>query len=382
MRVAIITDTFMPQINGVTKTLKRLKEHFDQRDDIEYRFFVPDYCMKEEMASTVSFKSLKLFLYPECQIAFPNYLLFKKQLDAFKPDILHIKTQATMGLMGLKYGETNNIPMVSTYTTNLSAYLKAYKLSFVEKPLWLYLKHFHDRCDINLVPSSHSKEQLNEKNIKNLKVWRRGVDLKAFNPSFKDLKLIEQLKDHPKETLLLHVGRLAKEKNLDLLMEMAIKMNNRGMPFKLIIVGDGPYRRALEAKNIDNVIFTGFKKGKELAAYYASCDIFLFPSTTETFGNVILEAMASKTPVISVYEGGVKENIVAPYNALTVNSVTGHGFYEQVRALIKSPDSQRLLAENAFHYAKKKSWGPISHELILTYESLMNKNDALIHQVG
>src|SRR6056297_2753401 len=106
----------MPQINGVTKTMTRLKENFDKRSDVEYRFFVPDYQIKESLSSTIAFKSLRLFLYPECKVALPNYPLFKKQLDAFQPDILHIKTQGTMGLMGLRYAETKGTPVISTYT--------------------------------------------------------------------------------------------------------------------------------------------------------------------------------------------------------------------------------------------------------------------------
>jgi len=382
MRVAIISDTFIPQINGVTKTLKRLQENFDKRSDLEYRFFVPDYQMKESVSSTIAFKSLRLFLYPECKVALPNYLLFKKQLDAFQPDVIHIKTQATMGLMGLRYAENNNIPVVSTYTTNLSAYLEAYHLELLEQPLWMFLRSFHNKCTVNLAPSRYSKEQLEEQNIGNIKLWPRGVDLEKFSPTYKDEGLIDSLRTNGDEILLLYVGRIAAEKNLDLLMETAKKLNDNQKSFKLIMVGDGPYRETLENQKIPNVIFVGYKKGEALSKYYASCDIFVFPSTTETFGNVILEAMASKTVVLSVNEGGVKENIISPYNAIAVDQVSSEEFYENIIALMDSPDSRRFLAENAYTYAKKKGWERIFDSLVETYKEVIDASLEAIEKVG
>jgi glycosyltransferase involved in cell wall biosynthesis len=382
MHVAIISDTFIPQINGVTKTMTRLKENFDKRSDVEYRFFVPDYQMKESLSSTIAFKSLRLFLYPEYKVALPNYPLFKKQLDAFQPDILHIKTQGTMGLMGLRYAETKGTPVISTYTTNLSAYLESYNLQILEKPLWAYLKNFHNKCAVNLVPSRYSKLQLEEKNIENLQIWKRCVDLEAFSPKYRSETLRASLKTKKDEVLLLYVGRIASEKNLDLLMDTVKKLNETEQAFQLIMVGDGPYREALEEQAIPNVNFVGYKTGEALAEYYASCDIFVFPSTSETFGNVILEAMASKTVVLSVNEGGVQENIISPYNSIAVDEVTPEDFYENIVALIESPDSRRFLAENAYTYAKKKGWKNLFDALVSTYEDVIEASKEMIERVS
>lgn len=166
MRIAIFTDTYAPQVNGVTKTLKKLKEHLE-KSGIEYKFFVPAEGNPLDNGGTISFYSIRFHLYPECKIALPRYGEVKQALDSFKPDLIHLVTPFSVGLMGLKYARENNIPIVSSYHTNFVEYFKFYKLQILESFCWKYFVWFHSFSQINFCPSFDTLERLKKKGITN-----------------------------------------------------------------------------------------------------------------------------------------------------------------------------------------------------------------------
>jgi len=367
MKIAFFSDTHLPQVNGVTRTIERLKSAMDQ-GGIEYRFFVPTEG-EEKHRSVIPHFHLPLFLYPECKVALPHYSAIKQQLDDFKPDLIHVITPFTLGYMGYKYSKERNIPLVSSYHTNFVEYLRYYHLEALESFYWKYFRWFHHQCVLNLCPSKDTLQKLKTQGIKNLKIWDRGIDSSQFSPSYRS--------DHfrktyaPKgERLLLYVGRISVEKEIECLMNASKELSAKNINHKLMIVGDGPHLPALKRKKNPNILFLGYKKGTELQEIYASSDLFLFASPTETYGNVILEAMASGLPVIAVNEGGIRENLHSNYNGFAVNRGDSKEMARQVTTLINDPTLYSRLRENALHYAESKSWDQVFKNLFLNYEKV------------
>jgi glycosyltransferase involved in cell wall biosynthesis len=312
MKIAYFTDTYLPQINGVTNTISKLTDYLDKKN-FSHLVLAPEYTDKKikKEHNVFRFKSIKLLFYPECRFSIPNYNKLKKQMDKFKPDLIHLFTPFGIGYIGLKYARENNIPIVSSYTTNFDMYLKYYRLEIFEEPIWQYFKWFHSFCNINYCASNCTKDYLNKKDIHNIKMFSRGIDTSIFNPCNSDSKIRNNFNKYSEKIIFTYVGRMAPEKDLDILLE-SIKIVNSKYPDKteFVFVGDGPYIKILKNENLKNIHFTGYLEGESLAKAYASSDVFVFPSSTETFGNVVLEAMASGLPVIGVNSGGVTENIL------------------------------------------------------------------------
>ncbi|WP_018249526.1 glycosyltransferase family 4 protein [Orenia marismortui] len=374
MRIAIFTDTFLPQVNGVTKTLAKLKEYLE-KEGIDYLIFAPD----DPEADSLNFEkniqrmlSFRFFLYPECRLSVPNYFKIKNKLNEYQPDLIHIVTPFNLGLCGLKYATSYDIPLISSYHTNFTHYLDYYNLHFLEKPIWTFFRWFHSHSTINLCPSQSSLEELSDNGIKNLEIWDRGINSKLYSPQYRDEDLRESYELGDRITLL-YVGRLAPEKNLNLLMESMKIINQKYKDqVRLLITGDGPLLDKLKSEAPSNVIFTGYLKGHNLSKIYASADIFAFPSITETYGNVILEAMASGLAVVSFLEGGVRENLEDGYNGLACVEVTPESFAINLEKVIINKKLREELADNAYNYAINKSWDKVFERLINNYQEVIN----------
>ena len=263
MKIAIFTDTFLPQVNGVTNTLNKLIEHFEA-NNIEYLVFAPDsYVKLKHNFNIEKFFSLRFFLYPECRISFPNIIRLRDSLLNFNPDVIHIMTEYNMGVMGLMYGRKYGIPTISNYTTNLSQYLKYYNLDFLEKHMWNYMRWFHNQNDLTLCPSIETRNFLKSHGIQNIDIFSRGVDAESFSPELRNINLRKHLGVNDKIALL-YVGRVALEKDIDILLESYKKvLNKHGDKITLIITGDGPELQNCKRDFPKGTIFTGYKKGKE-----------------------------------------------------------------------------------------------------------------------
>jgi glycosyltransferase involved in cell wall biosynthesis len=373
MKIAIFTDTFSPQINGVTKNLDRLLNYFSAQE-IEYLVFAPETEARIENIhekNVVRMKSLNFFLYPELKFSLPNYLKIKSKLTEFNPDLFHLITPFNIGLTGLYAARQNNSPIVASYHTNFDQYLDYYNVNFLEKAAWKYLRWFHDQALRNYCPSQETKEELAKRDFINLDIWSRGIDAELFSPEHRDEQFIEDNNLENKISIL-YVGRIAREKNLSLLMDsfksLKQKYNNK---IELIITGDGPELKSLKKKAPDNIIFTGFKNGLELSQIYASADIFAFPSVTETYGNVIIEAMASGLPVVAVLAGGVKENLLNRYNGLAVEKNDPREFSLKLEKLILNDKLRKSLAHNARQYALEQSWDQVFENLHQSYQQVI-----------
>lgn len=371
MRIAYFTDTYLPQVNGVTNTLSRLSSYLDKRS-VENMVFAPAEDGNLHYRDTVdrSF-SLRFFLYPECRLTIPNIFRIHNVIDKFKPDLIHCVTPFNLGLCGLNYARDRAIPLVSSYHTNFDQYLDYYNLRILQNIVWDYTRWFHNQCLANYAPSQATIKLLHHKGIKNLEHWGRGVDTVNYDPQKRSEELRRSWGAHNK-LVLLYVGRLAPEKNLDVLAQ-SYKNILETYPQKLhlVVTGDGPLASALKHELNKNVTFTGYKKGQELAQIYASSDIFAFPSTTETFGNVVLEAMSSGLPVIGTAAGGVQENVVPELNGILCRPKSSEDFSRALQTLVGDPDLRCRMSRGARQYALGCSWDRIFSRLLHSYQNIL-----------
>lgn len=370
MRVALFTDTFYPQVNGVARTLKKLTDHYDKRR-IEYKVFTPDFQDKGENYPNVhSFTSFPFFLYPECRTAIANPKTIRKQLMDFSPTLIHVTTPLTMGLYGIRGAKKLDLPLVASYHTHFDVYLNYYKMMWASPLLWKYMKWFYSHADRILVPSEETRMHLIKQGFTDLSIWGRGVDCTTFSPKKRNTSLRDKYKID-KKYILLYVGRLAPEKDLDTL-EKTIKHLPGEVKDRVqwLIVGDGPLKNDLMDKTQgENVIFTGYLTGEELAEAYASSDLFVFPSASETFGNVVLEALASGLPAIVADRGGVT-NIVEHDH--TGRIAEAHRYQSFIHHIIESLDESRLIymKRKALQMAERQSWDAIFEGLITEFREI------------
>ncbi|WP_078555574.1 glycosyltransferase family 4 protein [Bacillus alkalicellulosilyticus] len=365
MRIALFTDTYIPQVNGVAKTLQRLVNHFELRN-VDYKLFVPTEMPDPFPSHIHSFFSLPFFLYPECRLAVPNPFLIRQQMAEFKPDLLHITTPFNIGLSGLHYGKKLNIPMVGSYHTHFDHYLQYYKLTIMSEMLWTYLRWFYGHFEETFVPSTETKIHLVKKGFNNIQLWTRGVDCSLFQPYQNTNLLPTTAQDKYK---LLYVGRMAPEKDLATLCQVIRKMPEQLKDnIHWVFVGDGPMLPEMKAEFSKNVTFTGYLTGTALAEMYASADLFVFPSTTETFGNVVLESLASGTPAIVANEGGVQEIVTHNQTGMVCQSKNPQAFIQAIEMILGNESKRRQMSLEARSYAKTQSWEAIFDNLLLHYE--------------
>jgi glycosyltransferase involved in cell wall biosynthesis len=371
MKIAFFTDTFLPQINGVAKTLSMFADYMDKHG-IEYRIFAPSFQDQEFHNKVVRSRSFKFLLYPQCRLSLPNYFSIARELDDFNPDIIHVVTEYNLGLCGLKYAKSRNIPVVSSYETNISQYLEYYGFRLLKTPSWKYFKWFHNKCDINYCPSSATANLLKQHGFVNPSIWERGIETDRFSPDFRDEELRKAM-GLDNKIVFLYVGRVSPEKDLDIFIKTAKRLNEKYMNrIHFVMVGDGPSLSDLKAAAPANMTFTGFLRGKALSALYASSDVFLFTSPTETLGFVILEAMASGLSIVACNGGGVSDNLIDEYNGLACREKNYDDFYYKSEQVLLDSTLRETLSANARSFALAKSWDSTFDRLIMSYQGLID----------
>lgn len=378
MRIAFFTDTFLPQINGVSNTLCQLSRYLT-RQGIAHRFFTPSYKdgpTDEGEYPVVRFPSVPFALYPQVRLAVAPSAAVRKQLLDFHPDVVHVVTEFSMGFAGLKAARQLGLPVVMSYHTNFDQYLEHYKLEMLTEPLWQYMRWFHSFARLNLCPSENTRLRLTFRGIQNLAVWSRGIDAARFSPRFASPALRQSLGGDGK-LLYLYVGRISAEKGIDRLAESIRRFNERHRGCaQFVFTGDGPYLGALKAMNLENAVFTGALRGQALSEVYASCDVFVFPSDNETFGNVMLEAMASGTPGICVDAGGLKDFTAHGENAFVCSPRDAGALTQAMEAMMDSGLRDTLRA-GALQTARERSWSRIFDDLLQKYRPALDVPQAV-----
>jgi len=307
VKIAFFTETFLPKVDGIVTRLTKTIEYLVKNGDDVIVFCPEGSPNNYKGAKIVGVAAMPLPLYPELKLGLPGPAV-SDALEDFQPDLIHVVNPAVLGLGGIWLAKTNNIPLIASYHTHLPKYLEYYGMGMLEPLLWELLKAAHNQALLNLCTSTAMVNELESKGIKRTALWQRGVDTNSFKPEYRNQNMRTKLLGSYPDTgsLLIYVGRLSAEKQIERIKPVLEKIPDAC----LALVGDGPYRNQLE-KIFENTKtnFVGYLAGEELASAYASGDIFLFPSSTETLGLVLLEAMAAGCPVIGANKGGIPDII-------------------------------------------------------------------------
>ncbi len=375
MKIAFFTETFLPKVDGIVTRLTKTIEFLTKNGD-EVIVFCPEGCPDSYKGATiVGVAAMPLPLYPELKLGLPGPAVSDK-LEEFKPDLIHVVNPAVLGLGGIWLAKTNNIPLIASYHTHLPKYLEHYGMGMLEPLLWELLKAAHNQALLNLCTSTAMVNELEEKGIQRTALWQRGVDTTNFRPELRSEKMREKLfgKYQKTDSLLIYVGRLSAEKQIE-----RIKPVLDNIPGAcLALVGDGPYRGQLE-KIFENTQtnFIGYLSGEELASAYASGDIFLFPSSTETLGLVLLEAMAAGCPVIGANKGGIPDIIDDGINGCLYNPDEKdngeRSLIEATKKILVDNNKKETMRKEARKEAEKWDWNQATLQLQKYYsETLKN----------
>jgi glycosyltransferase involved in cell wall biosynthesis len=374
MRIVLFSDTFSPQINGVARTLSRLAQHAVDRGH-EVAVVTPRVtggsADSRELSLQIALPGLPVPFYPELRLASPLDPWSGQRLHAFRPELVHVATEFTIGWSGVAWAERHGLPLVSSFHTDFPAYLAGYGLAGLERGAWNYLRAFHSRARLTFCPSTATRRQLLAAGFHDrIRLWPRGVDAGRFSPQHRSDRMRTQLAggtDH----LLLYVGRLAPEKRLDVLLSAWTRVHHAlGAKVALAIVGDGPQAQELRARAPGNVTFTGYLEGTDLAAAYAAADLFVFPSDTETFGNVVLEALASGLPVIGPHQGGILDIVESGRTGQLVPPGDAAAFAAAVLALLEARGVRLRMAAAARNEAVRRGWDAVLDDVLATYASV------------
>ena len=369
MRIAYFSDSLPPIADGVSRTLSRLADTLLE-EHIEFRFFsAVQPSLELPWANRVhTVPALPFPPYPAYKVGLPFVAALDPHVERFRPDLVHVVSPTPLGLYGLDVARRRRIPAVGSFHTDFVSYLPYYGLAGLQDQSWRYLRWFYNRCVVTFAPSASTRDQLRQHGIGRVSLWERGLDPAAFSPRFRSEELRARIgaSDRP---LLLYVGRLVREKNLAELVLAGAALQARGVRFKLALVGDGPMAAELKQR-LPHAHFAGFQEGADLARWYASADLFVFPSTTETFGNVLLEAFASGLPVVAVNQGAARDLVTADNGALTEPGDPA-GFAAAIHALLDRPSHLTQLACAAMQTAARFEWPAVNRRLLDGYRRVL-----------
>ena len=302
MNYHLVSETFYPEVNGVSMTLHRLLLGLQKKG---FKTTIIRPRQKSEPAKRFPYgehlvAGIPIPYYPELRFGITTTNHLKKIWRAKRPTLIHIATEGPLGLCALRAARSLEIPVISSFHTNFHQYGKYYKLPFLIKGAFSYLRYFHNRTRATYAPSDDLIENLKDAGFKNLRKMERGVDAQLFNPSKRSSELRLSWGANKETPVFAYVGRIASEKNIPFALKCFQEVRKKLPGAIMVVVGDGPLRKELE-KKYPEVIFCGSHKGEALAQHYASSDVFIFPSITETFGNVVTEAMASGL-IVAAYD--------------------------------------------------------------------------------
>jgi len=364
LRIAVVAESFLPQINGVTNSVLRILDFF-KLNGHEAIVVAP-----ESSGGPTEYAGFEILRVPALNvkglipIGIPQQFAKARVLD-FKPDVIHLASPALLGNYVARFAKKNEIPTLSVYQTDLAGFANHYGFQLANATLNKFVGRVHSNSDRTLAPSTSACDYLNDLGVPGVELWRRGVDSERFRPENRDQDLRDSLLgDRPDRTLIGYIGRLAHEKRIEDLISL-----DEQDDVQLVIVGDGPIRARLERK-LPNAIFTGFKNGEDLARMYASLDIFIHTGQHETFCQSIQEALASGVPVIAPNSGGPIDLVENGKTGYLINT----GNPKEIKRVVKL--IQEGNAENWRKSARdsvvNRTWQSINQELISHYQQLIS----------
>jgi glycosyltransferase involved in cell wall biosynthesis len=369
LRIALVTETWPPEVNGVAATISRVVEGLRERRH-QVQLVRPrqpaDGAAADPAhdpapagaADQILVRSLPIPRYPHLRMGLPAGRCLRARWREQAPDVVHIATEGPLGWSALHTALRLGLPVTTDFRTNFHAYSRHYGLGWLQRPIEGYLRHFHNRAHCTMVPTEALRRQLEAAGFERTTTVARGVDTLAFGPAHRSEALRRSWGAEPADTVVLYVGRLAAEKNLDTLLLAYRAMREIDPRLHLVLVGDGPQRAEIAAR-CPGAVLAGQRRGDDLAAHYASGDLFLFPSLTETFGNVTPEALASGLPVLAFDDAAASQLVRSGVNGALVARHDQAGFVEQARRWACEPRRARAMGPAARHTALGLEWGRI-----------------------
>lgn len=381
IKVVFFAEILIPDFDGASRTMFQLLDRIDA-SRFDFLFVCgsgPDRINQFECIKTRSFS---IPLNPKYKLAIPSLTAdeIKIQLEHFNPDVVHIATPSILGHFALEYAKERQLPVISIYHTHFPSYMAYYfsYVPFLVKPvadrLTTIQNRFYDACDRVYVPSVSLADELVSTGMSamNLRIWQRGIDTALFSPHKKDPRYLERLTNNSLPTILF-ASRLVWEKNLETLIAVYAVLKAQGFACNWIIAGDGTAAKDCMRKMPD-AIFVGKQDHDALAVLYASASVFIFPSISETFGNVVLEAMASGLVPVIADGGGSKDIVEDGINGFKCDPDDAHAYAEKIRLVIQNPTLQQRVSANAVDHSKAFNWTTLAktyfddlHELATSF---------------
>jgi glycosyltransferase involved in cell wall biosynthesis len=375
--VALVTETYPPEINGVACTVAKLVEGLRGHQH-RIQLVRPRQSSNDNVdPGGLLTRGFRIPMYPELRLGLPAKSALVRLWTRRRPDVVHIATEGPLGWSALAAASALHLPVCSEFRTNFHAYSKHYRMAWLEQPVFSVLRRFHNRCGTTMVPTEATRQQLLTQGLENLRVVPRGVDTDRFHPARRNALLRQSWGLTENDLAVIYVGRLAAEKNLGLLVQAFNALRSCQPKAKLVVVGDGPLREDLQAQ-CPQAVFCGFQSGVELATHYASADVFVFPSLTETFGNVVLEAMASGLCVLAYQEAAAALCIQHGHNGLLAKPGDEAGFNANAFAVGRGSVNFRSLGGRARSTAEFRGWEAVVNEVESVYLGLVNRREAVV----
>jgi len=370
----LVTETYPPEINGAAMTLARLCEGLRARDHVVSIVRPRRPGVDSRGPSRDTFVTLVPSTpvpgYRGVRVGWPAWRLLQACWTARRPDAVYVATPGPLGWAAVRTARRLGLPVLSGFHTNFPRYARHYGVEWLGRGLCGYLRRFHNRTQGTVVPSADLLAQLHTAGFENLSLLGRGVDSRLFDPAHRQALLRAKWGASPSALVALYVGRVAPEKNVGVAIEAYRAMRRAGRVERLVIVGDGPLRGALQSAHPD-VLFCGVQTGLSLAAHYASADVFLFPSETETFGNVVLEAMASGLAVVAYDYAAARAHLRPGHTGVLVRYGDTEAFIATAETLVRDPGSVARMRRNAR-----------AHAVLLDWETVVDRFEALLWSVA
>ena len=377
LRIAVVTETWPPEVNGVAVTLSKLIHHLGNRHHsiqlIRPRQNKQDEGLEETNWTELLLRGLPIPRYPQLKLGLPSKKALIKAWSTRRPDLVHIATEGPLSWSALQAAHVLRLPVTSDFRTNFHSYCQHYGVGWLTKPIVAYLRKFHNRTAFTMVPTTEMKNQLEGMGFKNLKVVARGIDTQLFHPNKRSDVMRQSWHVKPETMVLLSVGRLAAEKNLDLTIQTYQALKAAGRDVKMVFAGDGPMRASTEVKCPD-ALFVGMCTHEQLATLYASTDLLLFPSLTETFGNVTLESLACATPVLAFDCAAAGEFITHNTNGWLAHCDDRQGYIQCALEITKNSSILKQAREYTRSSIEHLGWDEIACQVETIFQRAIELN--------